>query len=398
MTSYTVSQIAEYLRNTLTYDPILSDLWVSGEVSNLSRSAAGHAYFTLKDIGAQIKCVMFRGNHSSVLLQDGQDVSAHGRLGFYQVRGDIQFYADFVRPQGVGALHQQFEHLKVKMEAEGLFDTSRKRALPPYPHRIGVVTSEKGVVFHDICSVVRRRYPLAEIILCSASVQGSEAASEIVDALHTFNAKDNVDVIVIARGGGSLEEIWPFNEEVVARAIYASHIPVVSAVGHETDFTIADYVADLRAPTPSVAAEMMVPNIVELYSTITSWAKSSSIFIENSVSTLRQNTVYLHHRLTSLAPDIASKRQKTDNLDTRGQVALANLFHHANERIQGLEGRLSALDPATILARGFAMVTDAHTGKTIVSPGQVTSGDSINITVDGGTFGAEVLKSPESRN
>ena len=261
---YTVNQVATYLRESFESDILLSDLYVSGEISNLRRSASGHAYFTLKDDTALLNCVMFRGQQGSDVLEDGVSVSTHGRISFYEPRGSTDFIVDLVMAEGAGALSLEFDRLRSQLELEGLFDESRKRSLPPFPKVIGVVTSSSGAVLHDITTVVTRRYPLANILVSPTLVQGDAAPENIVQALNDLNVDGRSDVIVIARGGGSLEELWAFNDEMVARSIYGSKIPVVSAIGHETDFTISDYVADLRAPTPSAAAEMIVPDIIDL--------------------------------------------------------------------------------------------------------------------------------------
>ncbi|MSQ41366.1 MAG: exodeoxyribonuclease VII large subunit, partial [Dehalococcoidia bacterium] len=271
MPVYAVSQITAYLQASLESDDFLRDVWISGEVSNLSASGAGHMYFTLKDNAGQLRCVMFRSQRGREFLEKGAAVLAHGAISFYQTRGDLQFYVDLVQPAGVGELTLKLEQLKVKLQEEGLFEPSRKRSLPPFPHKIAVVTSPTGAVWHDIQNVIRRRYPLVELALAPTPVQGGQAAERIVEALQTVNQESDVDVVIIARGGGSLEELWPFNEEVVARAIYASRIPVVSGVGHETDVTIADLVADLRAPTPSAAAELVVPDKRQLQAEVLSW-------------------------------------------------------------------------------------------------------------------------------
>ena len=246
----TVSQVTAHLKQALENDPMLSDLLVEAEVSNLRVSGAGHSYFTLKDDESVLNCVMFRGRPGAGLLQNGNAVLAHGHITFYEPRGTTEFMVDLAMAAGVGELALKLEQLRQRLEAEGLFDRSRKRLLPRFPKAIGVVTSPSGAVFHDIQNVVRQRYPLAELLLAPSSVQGDMAAGEIANALGKLNDDGRSDVIIVARGGGSLEDLWPFNEESVARAIYASRIPVVSAVGHETDHTIADDVADLRAPTP----------------------------------------------------------------------------------------------------------------------------------------------------
>src|SRR3990170_3714685 len=262
--AYSVSRLARYLKDLLDSDLALSNLWVEGEVSNLSRSSAGHLYFTLKDEEAQLRCVMFRRASGGAPVENGTQVLAHGNVSFYEVRGDLQLVVDSVQPAGVGPWQAEFERLKEKLEAEGLFDPARKRPLPRFPRRVGVVTSPAGAAFHDICHVIGRRWPLAEVVLAPTAVQGPEAAAGICEAVRLLNQEEGIDVVIVARGGGSLEELWPFNEETVARAIHGSRLPVVSGVGHETDYTIADYVADVRAPTPSAAAETAVPDRAEV--------------------------------------------------------------------------------------------------------------------------------------
>ena len=390
MAVYTVSQIADYLKASLDGDSVLADVWVNGEVSNLSRSAAGHAYFTLKDARAQLRCVLFRRNRGAELLDNGHAVAAHGNISFYEVRGDIQLYVDLIRPEGMGALHLELERLKALLEEEGLFDPSRKRPLPSFPQHIGLVTSEQGAVFHDICNIIERRYPLAEVVLCAAAVQGKGAAPEIVDALRTLNAEGDVDVIIVARGGGSLEELWPFNEEAVARAIYASHAPVVSAVGHETDFTIADYVADVRAPTPSAAAELVVPDAAQLQAIVQGHVRSLSSNAAQFVSGHRQSVGHLLQRLHIRAPDIAGQRQRIDDLTALISSRLNILLERQGDRARNLQWRLAALDPRAVLARGYAVVAHEATGQTVTSPRQVAQGDPLAITVHEGIFGVEV--------
>src|SRR5438034_1791222 len=260
----TVSALARYLKDLLESNLTLTNLWLAGEISNLTRSQRGHVYFTLKDADAAIQCVMFQRQYRGSPLEGGAQVLAHGNVSFYEQRGNVQLIVDFVQPAGVGARQAEFERLKEKLAADGLFDEARKRPLPSFPARIGVVTSPTGAVFHDICNVLGRRWPLAEIVLAPSPVQGAEAAIGITEAIRQLNRLIDIDVITLARGRGSFEELWPFNEEIVARAVYASAIPVVSGVGHETDFTIADFVADARAPTPSAAAEAVVPDRAEV--------------------------------------------------------------------------------------------------------------------------------------
>jgi len=390
MAVYTVAQVAQYLKETLNRDALLADLWVSGEVSNLSRSAAGHTYFTLKDAEAQLRCVMFRNSRGAELLAHGGAVTTHGRISFYEARGDLQLYVDMVQPQGLGVLHLELERLKVRLEEEGLFDPSRKRPLPRFPRRIGVVTSEYGAVFHDICTIIERRYPLVEVVLCPATVQGDGAAVEIVDALRTLDEEAKVDVIILARGGGSLEELWPFNEEGVARAIFGSHTTVVSAVGHETDYTISDYVADVRAPTPSGAAELVVPDARGLQAEVTALQRTALHTLASLVTTQRHQLNAALQRLRWNAPDVARWRQRIDDLTEQGWRWLKTLVERRRERLVGQEQRLGALNPLGVLARGFAVVERRDTGNLVVHRSQVQPGDAIKVTVRDGAFGAEV--------
>ena len=266
---YAVREITSYLRELFESNPHLGDIWIAGEVSNVSRPSSGHVYFTLKDGDAQLRAVFFArrmapSSATSRLLENGHAVVAHGRIALYEQRGDLQLIVDFVQPEGAGALQAEFERLKARLEEEGLFDESRKRALPRFPRRIGVVTSESGAVFHDICHVLERRWPLAEIVLAPTPVQGPDAVAGIVGGIEQLCRHGGIDVIIVGRGGGSLEELWAFNDELVARAIFASAVPVISAVGHETDYTIADFVADRRAPTPSAAAEIVAPERLDV--------------------------------------------------------------------------------------------------------------------------------------
>src|SRR5512136_2978956 len=265
----TVGALTRYIREMFEVDYRLQDVWVEGEVSVVSRPSSGHIYFTLKDAAAQIACVMWKSAAPTfgALLVHGGQILAHGKVSVYEPRGSYQLYVDRVQPQGLGDLHAQFELLKARLEAEGLFAPERKRPLPEFPHRIGLVTSPTGAVIRDICNVLARRWPLVEVVLAPTQVQGEDAPPQIVAALDALYRRDDlahiVDVIIVARGGGSLEDLWAFNDERVARKIAESPVPVVSGVGHETDFTIADFVADVRAPTPSAAAELITPDRAE---------------------------------------------------------------------------------------------------------------------------------------
>ncbi|MCK4965058.1 MAG: exodeoxyribonuclease VII large subunit, partial [Dehalococcoidia bacterium] len=273
MKVYSVAEVTGYLREVLESDRLLVDLWISGEISNLLESAAGHLYFTLKDEASQLRCVFFRPK-LAVTLENGSAAVAHGRISIYEVSGALQFYVDVVQPEGVGVLQLEFERLKAKLADEGLFEPARKRALPSFPRRIGVITSPDSAALHDIINIISRRYPLVELVLAPTQVQGNAAAPGIVQAFDAINRTEEIDLVILARGGGSLEELWAFNEEKVARAIYASRAPVISGIGHDTDFTIADFVADKRAPTPSAAAELAVPQRAELEARLQSLSRT----------------------------------------------------------------------------------------------------------------------------
>ena len=390
MAVYTVSQVAEYLRDSLESDHFLADLWVNGEVSNLSRSAAGHLYFTIKDSESQLRCVMFRPTREADRLRDGTSVIVHGRISIYPVRGELQMYVDLVQPAGTGELHLRLERLKARLEEEGLFEPTRKRNLPPFPSKIGVVTSPSSAVLHDIATVVQRRYPLVELVVSPTSVQGEQAALDIADALNKLNRLQEIDVIIVARGGGSLEELWAFNEEPVARAIYASRAPVVSAVGHETDVTIADLVADLRAPTPSAAAEMVVPDMASLLGQVKEWQRDILAIARRLSSEKRRGLDSLVQRLNSRGPQVEDKQQRLDELTQSLSRSLWVTLNLSRERFQGLEQQLHALNPNSVLERGYAIVQRSDQGALVKSVGQVEKDDELKVRVSDGSFNARV--------
>jgi len=401
-----VGVVVRYIKALLDTDDLLSDLWVEGEVSNYSRSSAGHLYFTLKDAEGQLRCVMWRGraDHLDRLPQDGDQIVAHGYVSLYEGSGAVQFYVDAIRPTGLGLLQQQFEALKTRLETEGLFDASRKRPLPTFPRRIGVVTSPTGAAVRDILHVLGRRYPLAEVILAPTPVQGDDAAPRIAAAIAALDQYVGVDVILVARGGGSLEDLWPFNEERVARAIFACQTPVVSGVGHETDLTIADYVADVRAPTPSAAAEVVVPDTADLCVRVAQLRERSGRALTGHVARARERTRQQETRLLRHSPArlIAARRQQVDE---RVQAASRTLHRDLalwHERLDGLHGRLLALSPLATLERGYAVVhrhadhaapdRRGKRGRLVTSVRQVRAGDGITVRVTDGAFAAEVVQ------
>ncbi len=391
MAIYTVSQVTTYLKDSLDRDPFLSDLWVSGEVSNLSHSSAGHSYFTVKDEQSQLRCVLFRTQHGGEMLTNGGAVIVHGRLSLYPTRGDLQLYVDLVQPEGTGALALELERLRAQLEEEGLFDPARKRPLPTFPQKIGVVTSPTGAVFHDICNVIERRYPLVEILLSPTAVQGAEAAAGIIEALRALNELGDIDVIIVARGGGSLEELWPFNEETVVRAIHGSRVPVISGIGHETDTTLADLVADQRAPTPSAAAELAVPNATELQGQIVSHQRAALSAITLLHAQGKQQLDFMVQRLIGGGPQVDILRQRVDEFSLGLARGLDNHIALVRERFVGLEQHLNALNPQAVLERGYALVQRADDDALVTEVAQVKRDDTLKVTVRDGSFGTRVV-------
>ena len=387
---YEVSQVTAYLRELLAYDDVLADIWIEGEVSNLRRPGSGHAYFTLRDSQSSLRGVLFRNSRGLEHLQDGAAVVAHGRVSLYEVRGDLQLIADVIQPEGVGELQMRLEQLTLQLEREGLFDPSRKRPLPEFPRRIGVVTSPTGSVWHDIQSVIGRRWPLVELLIAPAMVQGDGAAPTIVEALASLNAEPDVDIIIVARGGGSLEDLWPFNEESVARAVFASATPVVSAIGHETDFTICDMVADVRAPTPSAAAELAVPDREDMLARVIGAAQ----FIENTVAGRidreRDDADILASRVERSVPELDGLRLRIDDLLHNAQTALTHGVELSRVRIAGLESALMPLSPENTLRRGYAIVSARSSDGILTDNRDVSAGDILDITLHRGKIVASV--------
>ena len=384
----TVSEVTTHLKELLESSSFLSDLWIVGEVSNLRISPAGHAYFTLKDNNSSLNCVLFRGQSGAEILENGKSVLTHGRMSFYEPRGSTDFMVDRVLPEGEGELARELERLKAQLELEGLFEESRKRPLPRYPQVVGVVTSPTGAAYQDIQNVIRRRYPLVTLLLSPTQVQGLDAAPSIAAAINRLDRDGSSDVIILARGGGSLEDLWPFNEEVVARAIFRSRIPIVSGVGHETDFTIADSVADRRAPTPSAAAELVVPDGRALRQAVDDWADRAYRGALQPVAASRGEVGNLARRLETGLPDLDRLKRRIDDLGDAISNSLRNRLRLSRVELDGLAGRLRTLDPAATLRRGFAVAQRSDTGQVITGAGQVADGDVLTITVADGSFPA----------
>ena len=396
MAVYSVSQVVGYLREVLAQDPVLQDVWTRGEVANLAQPGSGHSYFSLRDSNTTLRCAMFRGAFGAELLSDGGAILAHGRISVYEARGDLQLIVDILQPEGVGELQLKFEQLKLKLEAEGLFEPSRKRPMPEFPRRLGVATSPTGAVWHDIQTVVARRYPLVELLLAPTLVQGDGAVESIVEALEALDQVPDLDAVIVARGGGSLEDLWPFNEEAVARAVFASRAPVISAVGHETDYTIVDMVSDQRAPTPSAAAEIAVPDRVDLASGILASQQSLTASISAHVRSGWQSLLRSQPRLRRGRPDLDTLRLRIDDLLTSAARHLRHGINVRSGRSDNLRMRLESLSPKDILRRGYAIVQAAGDSAVVSDTAQVIVGDQVEVTLAKGGFGAEVRSTHDS--
>ncbi|GAB4295529.1 MAG: exodeoxyribonuclease VII large subunit [Desulfuromonadia bacterium] len=346
-----VSELTRLLRGVIEEN--FSHVWVQGEISNLATPASGHVYFTLKDPDAQINAVLFKGvaSHLKFRLADGMAVIVRGRVTVYPPRGSYQIVIDYLEPAGIGSLQLAFMQLREKLEKEGLFDPARKRGIPPYPRRVGVVTSPSGAAIHDIITVLHRRSAPLDLLILPVRVQGEGAAEEIARAIHDFNRIGGVDVLIVGRGGGSLEDLWAFNEEVVARAIAASRIPVISAVGHEVDVTISDFVADLRAPTPSAAAEMVARSGVELQELVTLLSRRLTLAAAGALSRWRERLSFLTLRLRDPQMVIGFHRIRLDDLEARLDAATSRTLADRRRRLADLSGKLPLLSPQVRLSR-----------------------------------------------
>ncbi len=393
MPIYTVSQITGYVKNVLESDSLLNNLWVRGEVSNYTKATSGHMYFTLKDDNGQMRCVMFRTGTGGQHLATGKQVVIHGRFSFYEQRGDVQMIADLAQPDGMGKRFLELELLRAQLEKEGLFNAARKRPLPKFPSKIAVVTSASGAVFHDIRQVIGRRYPLVNLLLAPTQVQGDWAVESVVTSFEMLNTYQDIDLIILARGGGSDEELWTFNDERVVRAIFSSRVPVISAVGHETNTTLADYVADMRAPTPSAAAELAVPDRIQLAIALNEMVGSINGCVQRMLVSGRDDLTDAKRRLSQTLPDIDAYRQEVDDLTRTAAASWDRILMLNRERLNGFAQRLATLDPKATLKRGYAVVTRMPKGDVVYSKDQVTDGDTIKIAVADGTFEGKVTKS-----
>lgn len=380
----TVSQINGYIKKILDNNIILNNIWIKGEISNFKAHYSGHLYITLKDEHSVLKAVMFKSAARTLQFkpEDGMKVLARGRISSYEAGGVYQLYVEEMTPDGVGALYIAYEQLKKKLEQEGLFDQEHKRAIPQYPERIGVITATTGAAVRDIIHVISRRYPYAQIIIYPSLVQGEGAAPNIVKGIEYFNQHKLVDTIIAGRGGGSIEDLWAFNEEIVARAIYASEIPVISAVGHETDYTIADFVADLRAPTPSAAAEIAVPSQIELKNLLTGTQVRLSQAITNRIAAMRART----ERLTLKNPQglIDENTMRLEHFIKDMEHCVRMCLQNKKEQMGGFCAKLDALSPLAVMARGYAIALKAD-GTVIRSAKRLRKGSHFELKFRDGT-------------
>ncbi len=390
----TVSELNKYIKEVLSKDLILSSLWIKGEISNYKNHYSGHMYFTIKDESSLLKCVMFKTYNEGLKFtpENGMKVIIKGYVSVFERDGQYQLYVEAMQPDGLGALHKAFEQLKKKLLEEGLFDAKYKKSIPRLPQSIGVVTSSTGAVVRDILNILGRRFPNINVRIFPVAVQGESASRDIARAIKKLNEIGCVDVIILARGGGSLEELWAFNEEIVARSIFTSEIPIISAIGHETDFTISDFVADMRAPTPSAAAEIVVPDKAALKNTLT----SLNIRLINS---LKKNTVLCRGRHERLLRSIIfrhpynkiyQERMRVDILYKNTVKAFKKSKDMRKLRLSMLAGKLDALSPLTVLARGFSVVKLKRTDTFIKSVNDVECGDEIEINVVDGKINCSV--------
>lgn len=395
MPVFSVSQLTAYLRALLDGDEILRSVLVQGEVSNLKYHSSGHVYFTLKDKSSCLRAVMFRSRAAGLLfrLADGMQVIAQGNVTVYDRDGQYQIYVNSLQPAGIGSLHLAYEQLKQRLQAEGLFDSSRKRPLPAFPRVIGLATSPTGAAIRDILSIIQRRYPKVQVWFVPIVVQGSAAPPSIVRALELFSAQPEVDVVIVGRGGGSLEELWAFNDEAVARAIAACSRPVISAVGHETDFTIADLVADRRAATPSAAAELVVPLLQEVERNLELLTRRLAAATQNLLADRRRQLTAFSQRRVLRSPEdlLRSWQQTVDGYEQRLQQALVVGLREQRGNWQALAARLDALSPLSVLARGYS-ITLNRGGQVLSSPDQLQPGEQLETILASGRVISQVIE------
>lgn len=386
-TVLTVTQLNTYIKSVVDGDPNLKNVFVQGEISNFTNHyRTGHWYMSIKDSECSIKAVMFRSSNMRLRFspENGMGVLVRGRISVFERDGQYQLYIDDMQPEGAGELAVAFEQLKARLAAKGLFEEDRKKPIPRYPQKIGVVTSDTGAAVHDIINVITRRYPLAQVIIAPVQVQGIFAAGQISEAIRNFNRQMAADVLIVGRGGGSAEDLWAFNEEIVAMAIAESDIPVISAVGHETDFTISDFVADLRAPTPSAAAELATPDIQEIKYYVEALYNQCYDTVSTFIYNEKDRLAFINKRLEYLNPEtvIENKMQTVDILSTQMLNSIKNIFSKKSAELSSLAAKLDAMSPIKVMARGYAIVYNDNTA--ISSVKQINSGDKLKLVMADG--------------
>lgn len=390
-----VSQLNYYVKSLLDNDPHLSSVFVTGEISNLTdHYRSGHIYFSLKDKNAVVRAVMFAGNARNLKFkpEEGMKVIALCRVSLYEVTGGYQIYVEDLQPDGIGSLTIAFEQLKKKLEEKGLFKPENKKPIPKFPKTVGVITSPTGAAVQDIRNILTRRFPSVDIVLCPVLVQGAGAPEQLINAVNLFNEYDCADVIIIGRGGGSIEDLWAFNDENLAYAIYASNIPVISAVGHETDFTICDFVSDLRAPTPSAAAELAVPDREELLAYYNSQRQYINSLIDNKLSFYNKKLSDIRTAMSVNSPEkrIGLLSSKLDNLSKRAQLSINDTFNLKSDSVKKLGAKLETLNPVSVLNRGYAIAQKDSTN--INSVKELKIDDEIKLTLKDGTVKTKVVE------
>jgi exodeoxyribonuclease VII large subunit len=393
---YSVSELTKAIKGEL--EEQFSSIWVEGEVSNLATPQSGHTYFTLKDESSQIRAVIFKymGSRLKFQLENGMQILARGGVSVYEPRGEYQLIVDYAEPRGAGALQLAFEQLKKRLAEEGLFDKKYKKPIPLLPKKIGVVTSPTGAAIRDILNIVTRRFANVHILIAPVRVQGTEAPSEIVRAIETLNRLPDVDVLIVGRGGGSLEDLWAFNDETVARSIFTSRIPVISAVGHEIDYTIADFVADLRAPTPSAAAELVVQNKENLIYTVNTLLTRLQNTLVNFISRLKETAEQYTLRLQDPRKRISELQQRIDDLQHRFITVFQHYLEKKRYQLEAAVGKLNSLSPLALLARGYAICRNATTLQVIKAVSEIELGEDVLVRISKGELRCEIKEKRET--
>ena len=394
-----VSEITAQIKGQI--ESQFSSIWIQGEISNFKHHSSGHMYFTVKDDSAELRCVMFRGYNQMIHFkpENGMEVLLHGKITVYEPRGQYQLMVQNMEPAGIGTLYLAFEALKKQLAVEGLFDESLNKILPSYPKRIGIVTSRTGAALQDMLNVFNRRAPYVEIVLYPSLVQGNNATTDLIKGIKELESRKDIDIIIIGRGGGTLEDLWPFNEEALARAIVACKTPLISAVGHETDLTISDMVADLRAPTPTAAAELATPSVDELKMVLSQWIQKLSMTLQHQLDRFWQQVDHLSERHSLQQPQVIIDLQRKDLKILAHQMDLS-MDHHfsvTKAKLKGLEKELSVLNPSDVLNRGYSIAFNSD-GSIIRHADALDKGDRFVLKTGNGSMEAEKKKSLTSGN